>query len=66
VRFVGRIPNNNPLIGFAGHKWWTNFHWSKESGPYVWGGNNPNEPEMGTVFDPYLATLYKNEGAARN
>jgi hypothetical protein len=37
-------PNNNPLIDFAGYKWWTNFHWSKESGPYVWGGKNPNEP----------------------
>ncbi len=53
-------PSNNPLIDFAGYKWWTNFHWSKESGPYVWGGKNPNEPEMGTVFDPYLVTIYKS------
>ena len=49
-------PSNNPLIDFAGQKWWTNFHWSKDSGPYVWGGDNPNEPLFGTVFDPYLAT----------
>ena len=53
-------PNNNPLIDFAGHKWWTNFHWSKKSGPYVWGGSNPKEPEMGTVFDPYLATVWQS------
>ncbi|HEY5706216.1 MAG TPA: hypothetical protein VIS96_11645 [Terrimicrobiaceae bacterium] len=53
-------PNNNPLIDFAGHKWWTNYHWSKQSGPYVWGGNNPNEPVFGTVFDPYLATVWES------
>jgi hypothetical protein len=52
-------PNNNPLIDFSGYKWWTNFHWSKETGPYVWGGKDPKIPEMGTVFDPYLVTKYK-------
>ena len=52
-------PNNNPLIDFAGHKWWTNYHWSKETGPFVWGGDNKNEPVFGTVFDPYLATVVK-------
>jgi hypothetical protein len=52
-------PNNNPLIDFAGHQWWTNYHWSKATGPYAWGGDNPNEPVFGTVFDPYLVTHYK-------
>ena len=55
-------PNNDPLIDFAGHKWWTNYHWSRQAGPYVWGVNNSNEGLFGTVFDPYLATfVYKRQ-----
>src|ERR1700741_538734 len=49
-------PNNNPLIDFAGYQWWTNFHWSQASGPYVWGVDDPTEPLFGTVFDPSLIT----------
>jgi hypothetical protein len=48
-------PNNNPLISFAGHQWWTNFHWSDATGCYVWGGDDPTQPQFGTYFDPYLA-----------
>ena len=59
---INCCPNNDPLIDFAGHKWWTNYHWSKQDGPYVWGGNNPNEPLFGTVVDLYLATIvYKRQ-----
>lgn len=51
-----QYPNGDPLISFAGHQWWTNFHWSETTGPYVWGGDDPNQPQFGTYFDPYLAT----------
>ena len=47
-------PNNNPLITFAGHDWWINYHWSKETGPYVWGGTDPKVPDFDTIFDPKI------------
>jgi hypothetical protein len=40
-------PDNDPFVEFGGFKWWTNYHWSKESGTYVW------EP-FKSIFDPYL------------
>lgn len=46
-------PNGNPLITFAGKKWWINYHWSKETGPYVYGGNRPI-PDFNTIFDPKI------------
>jgi hypothetical protein len=47
-------PNQNPLIRFADHDWWINYHWSKATGSYVWGGKDPNEPVFGTIFDPRI------------
>jgi hypothetical protein len=46
-------PNNNPFVDFAGFKWWTNYHWSKETGLYVW------EP-FKTFFDPTLVSVNEN------
>jgi hypothetical protein len=47
-------PNGNPLIKFAGRDWWINYHWSKKTGPFVWGGDNGSEPLFGTIFDPKI------------
>lgn len=49
-------PNRNPFVEFAGFKWWTNFHWSVESGPYVYGEGGLFQ----TVFDPCLVTVTNN------
>jgi hypothetical protein len=40
-------PNNNPLVSFAGHQWWINYHWDPVNGIYA------DEP-FKTIFDPYL------------
>jgi hypothetical protein len=47
-------PNGKSLIKFAGRDWWINYHWSKETGPFAWGGDNPKEPVFGTIFDPKI------------
>jgi hypothetical protein len=49
-------PGKNPFVSFAGYTWWTNFHWSKEYGPYVYGDGGT----YSTVFDPCLVSVVDN------
>jgi hypothetical protein len=43
-------PNNNPFITFAGRQWWINYHWSKESGTYVYGDGGTFK----SIFNPKI------------
>jgi hypothetical protein len=40
-------PNNNPVIDFAGYKWWINYHWDPSTGTYA------DEP-FKSIFDPKI------------
>ncbi|GGF83991.1 hypothetical protein GCM10007301_49980 [Azorhizobium oxalatiphilum] len=48
-------PNNNPLIDFAGYKWWINYHWSQKDGTYFYGDGG----SFNSIFDP---TIIKADG----
>jgi hypothetical protein len=43
-------PNGNPLIEFSGYKWWINYHWSQETGTYVWGDGGT----FNSIFNPKI------------